>query len=144
MQDNQSAPLGIYIDNLSLPWTRQIFELAEQTNIVLFTNNFGEFDVYNKIGVLASHHLWSFSGTVIAGDTFSACYLSNCPIPKRRLFYINHVDWTSPAFDAIDITKAASLELLCKPELEPIIKGVWGKVTSCKDWSYEEIQRILE
>lgn len=135
--------IGVYIDNLSLPWTQKVFDLSEKMPVTLFVNNFGEFDVYNKIGILASHHLWSFSGPVIATDTFSACYLSNCPIPKRRLFYINSIDWGSPAFDAIDVTQAASLELLCLPELEQIVNNVWGKATPVKDWSHEEIQRIL-
>lgn len=135
--------IGIYIDNLMLPWAEHIFRLSEKMDITLFLNNFSPFDVHTKMGVLASHHLWSFNGTVIAGDTFSARYLADCPIPKRRLFYINHIDWCSNAFNALDTTKAASLELLCQPDLELAVKSVWGPATPIMDWNYEGLQRIL-
>lgn len=74
--------LGIYIDNLKLPWVPDIFRLAEKMDVVIFTNNFTEFDVFNKVSVLASHHIWSFKDPIIAGDTFSARYLSGCPIQQ--------------------------------------------------------------
>lgn len=135
--------IGIYIDNLMLPWTDQIFRLSDKMDITLFLNNFSPFDVYNKTPVLASHHIWSFSKPIIAGDTFSARYLASCPIPKRRLFYINHIDWTSNAFNAMDTTLAASLELLCAPELEQVVNSVWGPAQPLRDWSYDGIQRLL-
>ena len=134
--------IGLYIDNFRLPWAQQLFKLGEQYPITIFTNNFSEFDVFSKVGVLASHHLWSFPYPVVAGDMFSACYLSKCPIPKRRIFYINYVDWTSNAFNAIDTTNA-QLELACQPELEEVVKSVWSTPHIIRNWNYEDIQRIL-
>lgn len=135
--------VGIYIDNLKLPWIDNIFKLAEKMDVVLFVNNFSDFDVHSYISVLASHHIWSFKGPIIAADTFSARYLSSCPIQSKKFFYINHIDWASNGFNAIDITKATSMPLICEPELEDIIKSVWKKPLVVKGWNYEEIQRIL-
>ena len=134
--------LGIYIDNLKLPWVPDIFRLAEKMDVVIFTNNFTEFDVFNKVSVLASHHIWSFKDPIIAGDTFSARYLSGCPI-QRKLFYINHIDWATNAFNAIDVIKASSLELITEPHLKDIVKSVWREPKVVKGWSYEGIQRVL-
>jgi len=136
--------IGIYIDNLRLPWASEIFRIGEKNPITLFVNNISEMDVYSKVPVLASHHIWSFSDPIIAGDTFSATYLSQCPVPKKRAFYINHVDWNTNAFSAVDITKAANLLIACSPELESIVSRVWKQPTIIRNWNYEEICRLFE
>lgn len=135
--------LGIYIDNLKLPWVQNIFRLSEKMDIVLFVNNFSDFDVHSYVSVLASHHIWSFKGPIIAGDTFSARYLSSCPIQSRKFFYINHIDWATNAFNAMDVVKAASLPLICEPELKDVIKSVWKEPFIVRGWNYEGIQRLL-
>ena len=131
--------IGIYIDNLKLPWASTIFRMGEQHDITLFVNNLSEMDVYSKVPVLASHHIWSFSNPIVAGDTFSATYLSKCPIPKQRAFYINHVDWNTKAFNAMDISGINKLTVACQPELEDIVSRVWKKPAVIRNWNYEEI-----
>ncbi len=135
--------IGIYIDNLRLPWAAEIFRMGETNPLTLFVNNISELDVYSRVPVLASHHIWSFSGPIIAGDTFSAVYLSKCPVPKQRAFYINHVDWNTNAFNAVDITGASNLLIACQPELEEVVSKVWKKPHVIRNWNYEEICRLF-
>lgn len=133
--------IGVYTDNLTVPWMDSIYRLAEKADVTLFTNNYGNVDVYSKIGLLASSFIWSFPYPIIATDTMCARYLYECPIPSRKIFYINRVDWLD--FKAEDTIKAASLELWTTPELEKAISSVWGPTEIIRNWNYEAIQRIL-
>ena len=133
--------LGIYIDNVNVPWMEHIYRLAEKTNIALFVNNYGNIDVKSRIAILPSYFIWNFRNPIIAGDTFSARFLAECPIPSRKLFYISHIDWSG--FMAKDSIKAASLELITEPELAQTVQSVWKKPEIARNWNYEQIQRIL-
>lgn len=134
--------IGVYVDHLNAPWMEHIYRLSEKTDVVLFTNNYGNLDVHSPIAILASSYIWNFPYTIIAADTFSARYLVDCPIPKRKLFYINHVDWNK-SFRAIDTVKAGSLELITEPELVEVVSSVWGSPHIVRNWNYENLRRIL-
>lgn len=134
--------IGILLDNLNVPWVEHIYRLAEKMDVCLFVNNYGNIDVSSRIALVSSSYIWSFDGTMIAADTFSARYLYECPIPSRKLFYINSVDWNR-GFLASDTLKAASLELVAEPGLAEIVRSVWGPTKIVRNWHYESLQRAL-
>lgn len=134
--------IGIYLDNFNVPWMEYVYRLAEKTDTVLFTNNYGNVDVHSNICVLSSSYIWNFPHTIIATDTFSACYLVDCPIPTRKLMYINGIDWNKN-FRAIDTVKAHSMELITEPGLVATVNSVWGPAHIVRNWNYESLRRIL-
>jgi len=135
--------IGVYLDNPYVPWMDSVYRLAEKTDIVLFLNNFGKVDVHSKMAMLPSSSIWSFDGPIIAGDTFSACYLSHCPVAINAYFYINNIDWNNQAYQAIDIIKATSLKLATEPTLAHIVKAIFREPQIVRSWDYEDIKRFL-
>lgn len=135
--------IGVYVDNVYVPWIESIYRLADKAPLVLFLNNFGAVDVHSDIAVLPSLHIWSFNGPIIAGDTFSARYLADCTVVKDKYFYINTVDWNNHHFAALDVLKATSLKLASEPALAPLVKATFGEPTQIKNWNYEDIKRLL-
>lgn len=135
--------IGVYIDNLNVPWVSSIFQLAKQTDVVLFTNNFGAVDVTSPIAVLPSFNLWDFRGPVIAGDLFSARYLVEYKLIRDKYFYINNIDWSNQSFLAVDVLAATSMELACEPALAHLVKATFKEPKLVKSWNYEDIKRLL-
>ena len=134
--------LGIYIDNVGLPWMEHIYRLAEKRDVVVFTNNFGPVDVSSPLSIVSSINIWSFDGPVIATDTFSGRYLVDCPIPSRKFIYVNNLDWAG--FDAEDTLKVyGGLEVIAESTLANDVKSTWGEVHVVNQWSSEDLERIL-
>lgn len=135
--------IGVYVDNVYVPWIEAIFRLAQQTDVVLFLNNFGPLDVHSPIAVLPSANIWSFPDPIIAGDFFSARYLADCSVVKDKYFYINNIDWNNQHFAAVDVLKATSLELACDQQFAPIVKATFREPKIVRNWNYEDIKRLL-
>lgn len=135
--------IGVYIDNVYVPWVEPIFRLAQQTDIVLFLNNFGPLDVNSPIAVLPSANIWSFPGPIIAGDFFSARYLADCSVVKDKYFYINNIDWNNQHFAAVDVLKATSMELACDQQFVPLVRATFREPKIVRNWNHEDIKRLL-
>lgn len=135
--------IGVYLDNLSYPWVESVFRLANQTDVVLFLNNFGPLDVSSPISVLPSFNIWDFRGPIIAGDLFSARYLDQYKLITDKYYYINNIDWNTQQFTAMDVLTATSLKLASEPAFAPLVKATFKEPEIVRNWSYEDIKRLL-
>jgi len=135
--------IGVYLDHLSFPWVESVFRLAKQTEVVLFLNNFGPVDVHSPIAILPSFNIWDFRGPIIAGDIFSARYLTEYTLIKDKYFYINNIDWNNQQFTAMDVLTATSMELACEPTFAPLVKATFKEPKLVRNWNYEDIKRLL-
>jgi hypothetical protein len=130
------------MDNLNLPWMEHIYRLAEQRDIVVFTNNFGPVDVSSPLSIVSSINIWSFDGPVIATDTFSGRYLVDCPVPSKRFLYVNHIDWHG--FDAEDCLAVYNeLDLISEPQHAEAVRSTWGASYIVENWNNEALGRVL-
>lgn len=136
--------IGVFVDNLQYPFVGQIFRLGKQTPITIFTNNIAAIDVYDKTPILTAQYIWNFPYPIIAADIFSAIYLERCPISKRRIFYVQGIDWVTNGLSATDVIRCRNLEIVCQPELKQALNGVWGDIETLQDWNYNAIQRLLD
>ena len=83
--------IGIYVDNLEVPWMDGIYRLAEKTDVALFVNNYGKIDPTSPISLFSSYYMWIFTGPIIACDMFSARYLIECITPGDKYYYIEQL-----------------------------------------------------
>lgn len=136
--------IGVFLDNLNVPWTEHVFRLAKQTDVVLFLNNLGIVDVTSPIAILPSFNIWDFRGPIIAGDIFSARYLVDYSLITEKYFYMSTIDWNSGHLAAMDVIAAANLKLICEPTLTPLVKATFNKEPApVRNWNYDDIKRLL-
>ena len=95
--------------------------LAENTTIdtLFFRGDVGPLIKVPLFGIFGLDHLWYYNGIAVAIDEFSARKLLNCPMPKKKYFYIQNMDWNSKSL----VTYAQLQNIYNNPQLELITRN---------------------
>ncbi len=132
--------LGILVDNLGP--TQLASALISSANDYLLTHPQNDFVIFREniypncmrpnFAIMDTSEVYSFDGVVLATNISNAEYLSKCPGPVRKIFYVCDPEWhfdPNKTFEKYNtIYKNPDLEIVCRSsEHAFLIESLWGR-----------------